>query len=152
MKTVSIIFISMIAFAACRSDEAKDTREDSSGTIRFAEKKVADPIDSTKFTTVEWLDSLKDFGSVKAGEKVDIRFRFRNTGDKPLIVQSVHAGCGCTVPEYTQEPVMPGKEGFIKAVFNSANQPPTVHKTISVVMNTKGSQSHTVAFIGEVIK
>jgi hypothetical protein len=44
---------------------------------------VADPIDSSKFTTVQWLDTLVDIGKVKEGEMVNVVFRFKNTGDQP---------------------------------------------------------------------
>jgi len=112
---------------------------------------VINPNDSTQFTKVVWLDSLVDFGTIKEGEKVDIRFRFKNTGSKILIIESVNAGCGCTNVEYPHEPIEPGKEGVVKATFNSSNQPPTVHKNVYVAMNTK-ERSYTVSFIGEVKK
>jgi len=95
------------------------------------------------------LDSLVDFGTVKEGQAANIQFRFKNTGEKPLIVASVVASCGCTVPEYSRDAILPGKEGFIKAVFNSSGQHATVHKTITVATNTK-KQLDTIAFKGEV--
>lgn len=144
----SIALFLLLALASCKNEG-----EEQGGTpVTINENTAPGPVDSANFTTVQWLDSLKDFGTVKEGEKVDLTFRFRNTGDKPLLVQSAVAGCGCTVPEYTREPVMPGKEGFIKAVFNSSGQPPMVHKSVSVEMNTKGTQVHTVSFMGEIKK
>lgn len=145
MKAYIFILISLLAVVSCKNDENK------AGKNNAAAAREIDISDSTKFTTVKWLDSLVDFGSVPEGEKVDVRFRFKNTGDKPLIVASVVATCGCTVPEYSQEPVMPGKEGYIKAVFNSSGQLPTIQKTIHVAMNTK-QQSYPLSFIGEVKK
>ena len=147
MKALIVFLVTMVVFASCKSDE---TNNNEPGSERLADKKVADPVDSASFTTVLWLDSLKDIGTITRGEQVNITFRFKNTGDKPLIVQNVLAGCGCTVPERTEEPVMPGKEGFVKAQFNSTNQHGTVNKTIEVLMNTKPSTSHTIAFIGDV--
>lgn len=144
MRILCLFIVTLIVFTACKSNNNADEKN-------TASVNSIDPTDSTKFTTVQWIDSLVDFGSVKEGEDVDIKFRFKNTGNKPLIVASVVPGCGCTVPEYTKEPVMPGNEGFIKAKFHSSGQLPTVHKTISVAMNTK-EQSYTRAFIGEVKK
>jgi hypothetical protein len=137
-KTLPLIFFSLLAIASCTyTDKGKNDAE------------AADLSDSTKFTTVKWLDTLVDFGTVTAGQRVNVQFRFVNTGNKPLVIGSVVAGCGCTVPEYPKEPVMPGKEGYIKAVFNSINQPPTVHKTVSVAMNTR-KQTYDLSFIGEI--
>jgi hypothetical protein len=149
MKALSVILIALCIFVSCKNEESSN---DQPASERLADKKVADPIDSASFTTVQWLDSLKDIGTVKRGDNVDITFRFKNTGDKPLLVQNVMAGCGCTVPERTEEPVLPGKEGFIRARFNSTNQHGTVNKTIEVVMNTKPSTAHTIAFIGDVLE
>lgn len=129
-----------MALVACNSKPGGDAET----------KALRDTDDSTKFTTIKWLDSIKDFGSVTEGEKVEIMFRFRNTGDKPLVVQTVTPSCGCTVPEYTQEAVLPGKEGYVKAIFNSAHQPPTVLKTITVGTNTRGNRVHNLQFMGEV--
>ena len=146
------ILIGFIAFISCQdeSTEKKSGKQPLDVPMSLDADDTA--IDSTSFTTVQWIDSLVDFGTIKDGEKANINFRFKNTGDKPLIVQSVVPGCGCTVPEYTKEPIMPGDEGFIKAVFNSVGQPPTVHKSINVAMNTKGQQNYTLSFIGEVKK
>src|SRR4051812_27544946 len=107
MRILCLFIMALIAFTACKNNE------NNAGEKNSASANTIDPTDSTKFTTVQWIDSLVDFGSVKEGEDVDIKFRFKNTGNKPLIVASVVPGCGCTVPEYTKEPVMPGNEGFI---------------------------------------
>ena len=50
---------------------------------------------------------------------VSCTFTFTNVGDAPLVIHQAVASCGCTVPEYTQEPVMPGKKGTIKIVSRS---------------------------------
>jgi len=151
MKIFAII-IGLITLGSCQSESTENTSGKKPLDVPVSLDANDAVMDSTTFTTVQWIDSLVDFGTVKEGEKANINFRFKNTGDKPLIVQSVVAGCGCTVPEYTKEPVLPGGEGFIKAVFNSVGQPPTVHKSINVAMNTKGQQNYTVSFIGEVKK
>jgi hypothetical protein len=143
MRLLIFFLFAAIAFVSCKDE---DKKEDVNKT---AEAPKIDPTDSTKFTTILWLDSLVDFGTMKKGETKTIEFRFRNTGDKPLVVSSVVPGCGCTVPEFTREAVQPGKEGYVKAVFNSSGQPPTVHKTITVATNTK-KQFDTISFIGEI--
>jgi hypothetical protein len=59
-----------------------------------------------------------------------------NTGSKPLVIKNVQATCGCTVPEIPKEPVMPGKSGYIKAVFDSKGRAGENHKSITVFANT----------------
>ncbi len=76
--------------------------------------------DTANFTTIEWLDSTtRKFGKIQEGQKLSVSFRFKNAGDKPLVITRVQPSCGCTIAEQPTEPVMPQKEGIIKAVFDS---------------------------------
>lgn len=62
-------------------------------------------------------------------------FQFTNTGKVPLILNDVKASCGCTTPEWTKEPVLPGKSGSIRVTFNPKNRPGSFSKTIQVNSN-----------------
>lgn len=100
-------------------------------------------IDSTKAaqamnqpTTVQVIDSVFDFGTVTDGEKVEFNYRFKNTGNTPLIVVSASASCGCTVPEKPEKPVLPGETSYIKVVFNSQGRVGQAHKDVTVIANT----------------
>jgi len=109
--------------------------------------------DSTQFTTIQWLDSTsKDFGKIAEGTKLDVAFRFKNTGDKPLVISRVQPSCGCTIAEQSKEPVAPGAEGQVKATFNSEGRTGANHKTLFVYANTKGSQVSTLSFVVQVEK
>lgn len=108
--------------------------------------------DSARFTTIQWLDSAKDYGKIPEGQKLDVAFRFRNTGTAPLVIGRVQPSCGCTIAEQPREPIAPGAEGQIRASFNSEGRVGINHKTLLVTANTKGSQSHSLQFIVEVQK
>jgi hypothetical protein len=108
--------------------------------------------DSTQFTTIQWLDSTKDFGKIQEGQKLEVSFRFKNTGNKPLVIEKVQPSCGCTVAEQSTEPIAPGAEGQVKASFNSEGRTGVNHKTLFVTANTKGSQSHSLQFVVQVEK
>ena len=77
-----------------------------------------------------------DFGQIEEGTVAIHEFVFTNDGDQPLIISSVKASCGCTTPDWTKEPVLPGKQGFIKASYNSKNRPGGFHKSITVTSNS----------------
>jgi hypothetical protein len=109
-------------------------------------------LDSTKFTTIAWIDSTKDYGKITEGQKLDVSFRFKNTGDKPLIIRSVRPSCGCTAAEPPKEPIAPGAEGAIQASFNSQGREGINRKDLYVEANTKGTQNHVVHFDVEVVK
>jgi hypothetical protein len=88
-------------------------------------------------TTVQIIDSAYDFGKVTDGEIVEYNYRFKNTGNKPLIVTNVSASCGCTVPEKPEQPIKPGETGFIKVKFNSEHRVGKAHKTVNVSSNAE---------------
>lgn len=79
-----------------------------------------------------------DFGTIKEGDKVEHIFKFKNVGKKAdLVVIHAQASCGCTVPEWTKEPIKPGESGEIKIVFNSTGKPGEQRKTVALTTNTE---------------
>ncbi|MFM7672052.1 MAG: DUF1573 domain-containing protein [Bacteroidota bacterium] len=106
--------------------------------------------DTTNLTQVEWLDSVdRKLGKLKANESVDIIWRFKNVGDKPLVVENATASCGCTVPSKPEKPIAPGETGEIKATFNGSGQG-TILKQVHVLGNLKPNREKTLSFTGEI--
>ncbi|MFY0625418.1 MAG: DUF1573 domain-containing protein [Reichenbachiella sp.] len=81
-----------------------------------------------------------DFGTINEGDVVEHIFKFKNTGDAPLIIASAQGSCGCTVPEWPKEPIGVGEEGEIKVKFNSRKKPGNQNKTVTIKSNTFPSQ------------
>jgi outer membrane biosynthesis protein TonB len=81
-------------------------------------------------------ESAYDFGSITEGDVVEHIFKFTNTGEAPLVIQSASASCGCTVPNYPREPIAPGETGEIEVKFDSSNKPGIQNKTVSITANT----------------
>ncbi len=75
-----------------------------------------------------------DYGNITRNVPAKHAFKFTNTGTAPLIINSANPSCGCTVPTFTKEPIMPGKTGTIEVVYNAAN-PGTFTKSITVRSN-----------------
>lgn len=78
-----------------------------------------------------------DFGTITQGEQAEYNFKFQNTGEQDLIIASATASCGCTVPEYSKEPIKPGASGFIKVKFNSDYRLDGFEKAVTVTANTQ---------------
>jgi hypothetical protein len=140
-----IILIAVASLAACTSADqktpAKPLTED---------EKLAAARDSANFTSIQWLDSTyQDLGKVKDGRVVEITYRFKNTGNKNLVIAQVSAQCGCTVPEKPEQPIPPGGEDVIKAKFDSRNRKGENHKDVYVRANTN-PQDMTLSFRVEV--
>jgi hypothetical protein len=82
-----------------------------------------------------WEKTEHDFGTIKKDVPVDHRFTFTNKGNAPLIITSVQASCGCTVTDYSTDPIAPGESGFVKATYNAAKVG-VFSKTVTVNANT----------------
>lgn len=83
-----------------------------------------------KFTEETW-----DFGEIPQGVPVTHVYTFENTGKQPLILSQATASCGCTTPEWTKDPVLPGKTGNVTVTFNAAKEG-AFNKTITLMSNT----------------
>lgn len=95
------------------------------------EEKPEGPLPVMEFATVD-----HDFGTISEGEKVSYTYAIKNTGEAPLIIQNAQPSCGCTVPDWSKEPIPVGGTGFVKAEFDSSGKPGINNKTITVTANT----------------
>lgn len=133
-----------VLFFACNSDDQN--------AVAKNPVVITNTTDTSNLTTVQWIDSIKNLGRINEGQKLEVAFRFKNTGDKPLIIQSVRPGCGCTVADYPKEPIPPGGEAEITGSFDSKGRENLQRKEIAVTANTKGSPYHTLYFEVDVFK
>jgi hypothetical protein len=127
-KIPSILFLAILS-AACNNSAKPDTEVSAISTTSAVT--AVNPV-----TTIQWVDSVKHIGKVSEGEKVEIAYKFINTGSQPLVINNVVASCGCTIAEKPEAPIAPGKEGFIKASFDSKGRIGSNHKTLTVYANT----------------
>jgi hypothetical protein len=100
------------------------------------EEKPEGPLPVIEFEKTEY-----DFGTINEGQKVEHVYKFKNTGEAPLIIQNAQPSCGCTVPEWTRESIPVGGTGVIKAQFDSNGKPNAQNKTITVTANTWPKQT-----------
>ncbi|MDR1666960.1 MAG: DUF1573 domain-containing protein [Bacteroidales bacterium] len=92
-----------------------------------------------------------DFGKVNEMDGEAIHdFTFRNDGTSPLIIKNVTTTCGCTTPEWTKQPVAPGKSGLIKVSYDVKGRPGAIDKTITVLSNGKPEAAY-LRITGEVV-
>lgn len=107
-----------------------------------AQAKVAGP-------QIQFEEMKFDFGSIKQGDIVEHTFKFKNTGTQPLVISNIGVSCGCTTPDWTREPVMPGKSGIITAKFNSAGKIGMQNKVLTIESNS-ASGNAMVSLVGDV--
>jgi hypothetical protein len=145
MKNLIWVFIVAALVVACQSADQKSLSQ---------EDRLKASRDSANFTSIEWLDSTsKDLGQIKEGQVVEVTYRFKNSGNKSLVIANVSASCGCTVPEKPEKPFAPGEEGVIRAKFDSRGRPlGTANKDVYVIANTSPEASMRLNFKVEIVK
>ena len=75
-----------------------------------------------------------DYGEIKKGGDRVRRATFVNKGNEPLIIKNARGSCGCTVPTWPKEPIMPGQKSAIKVHYDT-NRLGSFTKTVTVVSN-----------------
>ena len=84
--------------------------------------------------TYAWNETTHDFGKIKQNDPAAVTFEVKNNGTAPLIITAAKSSCGCTVAEYTKEPIKPNEKGIVKATYNSARVG-TFAKTVTVTFD-----------------
>lgn len=117
--------------AQLETNKATSATQTPAPTQSVADEKPEGPLPVAAFETTD-----HDFGTINEGEKVKYTYKIKNTGEAPLIIQSAQPSCGCTVPDWTKEPIPVGGTGFVRAEFDSGGKPGINNKTITVTANT----------------
>lgn len=105
-------------------------------TQPVTEAKPEGPLPKFEFETVE-----HDFGTIKEGQVVEYTYKFKNTGEIPLVIQNAQGSCGCTASDWTKTPIPVGGTGFVTAKFDSNGKPNVQNKTVTVTANTYPKQT-----------
>ncbi|MGA9650807.1 MULTISPECIES: DUF1573 domain-containing protein [Pedobacter] len=145
MRKIFILAITTLSFAACRNAN-NSTAETSTAAVENSTSAIA-PADAAVITFER---DIFDFEKIEEGASVEHEFKFKNTGKSPLIISNATATCGCTIPETPKEPILPGKEGVIKVIFNSLGKAGMQDKVVTITSNANPN-INTVHLVGEVL-
>jgi len=107
----------------------------------FAQKKISD--------VAKFANETIDFGKIKQGVPQKGTFTVTNISSEPLIIEQANPTCGCTISDYTKEPIAPGKTGVINATYNAAN---AGHFEKHLTVKFAGvDEMKSITFVGEVV-
>lgn len=138
-RIIGLGVLTMLSVVSCKKDQSADeliTTASSEVSVDSANNNLAGATNNTQVITNLALSEPEfDFGKIKKGDKVEHVYEVTNTGKNPLIISSVVPTCGCTVPEFTKDPIMPGQKGKITLKFDSTNFQGIVHKTAQLYAN-----------------
>lgn len=128
-----VAILSVFAFTSCKDNAADKVN---SKNVEKAESRDAT---AGNFPKMEFANKTHDFGSITQGTPVEHKFQFTNTGKAPLVIVDAKSSCGCTVPEYTKEPIAPGATGELLVKFNGSGKN-QVSKTVTITANTEAGK------------
>ncbi len=110
-------------------------------TYTQAQLKADGPVMTFESTTVDYGEIMQDSEPLRV-------FKFKNTGNEPLIISNAKGSCGCTVPSYPKDPILPGESGSIEVRYDTKRIGP-FQKTISLTTN-EATPTHTLNIKGNV--
>lgn len=138
-RIIGLGVLTMLSVVSCKKDQSADeliTTASSEVSVDSANSNLVEATHNTQVLTNLALSEPEfDFGKIKKGDKVEHVYEVTNTGKNPLIISSVVPTCGCTVPEFTKDPIMPGQKGKVTLKFDSTNFQGIVHKTAQLYAN-----------------
>jgi hypothetical protein len=98
---------------------------------------------------MDFASDVMDYGTIKKGSERVRKFSFKNTGTEPLIISNATGSCGCTVPTYPHEPIMPGASATIDVNYDT-NRLGAFTKTVTLTTNAEGQESKLLTIKGTV--
>lgn len=102
---------------------------------------------SNSHARIEFLFTTYNYDTIVQGSNGLCTFTFCNTGSEPLIITSTSASCGCTKPEYSKKPVMPGEVGKIQILYNTSLLG-SFNKTVVVKSNAANAPTSVLRIKG----
>ena len=100
---------------------------------------------------IEFEKLVHDYGDVPYNGNGECEFKFTNTGNEPLILQKPKSSCGCTVPSWPKEPILPGESEVIKVTYKTTKVG-NINKTITVTSNAKVNGTVVLRIKGKVLE
>jgi hypothetical protein len=147
MKKILLMLCAVSLIVACDSSDELNTKVPSADEVEKMgaitnSTLISNPITADEAISpetaakLEFEEEVFDFGDIVEGDVVEHVFKFKNAGKSPLIISHAVGSCGCTVPEWPQEPIAPGDLGEVKVKFNSTGKQGEQDKTITISANT----------------
>jgi len=90
---------------------------------------------------------VHDYGTMEKGGDPYCEFVITNTGDAPLIISNAKGSCGCTVPKWDREPIMPGKTSTMQVRYDTKRVGP-INKSVTITSNATNEPTKVIRIKG----
>lgn len=94
---------------------------------------------------LEVVPAVVDFGRRTTNDMTyPFTFTLKNSGDEPLVIESVRAGCGCTKVDLPEKQIAPGAEVVLTGVLETQHFEGTTNKSIHLTTNETPKRNHAL--------
>lgn len=136
LATVSFTFAQEIKFIPYQGGDYTKTAN--------ADEKAGSEMSQPGANAMEW-----NYGNIENGSTGYRYFKFTNTGSGPLVISGAKGSCGCTVPSYPKEPIMPGESEYIKVKYDT-KRTGAYTKYVTLTTNSKSNPTTRLKIFGTV--
>jgi len=162
MKKFIYVLLALAALYSCNSGQSSQSGESTATTSASTDPNTTITTDASQAAPVvdpnnpnpempaepvpgnakfEFEKTEHDFGKIPQDKSVEYTFKFKNTGTEPLVISDARGSCGCTVPQYSREPIPVGGTGEIQVSFDPKGKTGIQRKTVTVTANTNPART-----------
>lgn len=98
-----------------------------------------------------FLDAKKNFGFVKQGKEIELKFEFENKGNQALILMDSKVTCSCTEVILPKEPILPQQKSFVLIKFNTTTVYDRQDRVVEIYSNASNNPQK-IRFKGVVLR
>jgi len=147
MRKIIILSIALLAFAF---SNAQETAKPSKVIKKATTKTTASALSKVQGAGMIYVTETIDYGTIAQNADGNRKFEFTNNGNKPLIITNAAGSCGCTVPTFPKEPILPGAKGVIGVKY-ATDRVGAFTKTVTITSNAEGIPSKVLTIKGTVL-
>lgn len=139
-NTLFLVLLATVVIVAQSDDSKKVSKKE--------KKKEMEQVEQISGAQMKFESKVMDYGEISKGSDPLRKFAFVNTGTEPLVIKTAKGSCGCTVPDYPHDPIMPGESGVIDVRYDT-NRIGQFQKTVTLSTNA-GDEKIVLTIKGKV--
>jgi hypothetical protein len=140
---LAVLFIT-VSFATAQDIQFTAYKSGDFTKAASAEEKEGSKMNQSDAIATDW-----NYGSIKNASTGYRYFKFTNTGSGPLVISAAKGSCGCTVPTWPKEPIMPGESDFIKVKYDT-KRTGAFTKYVTLTTNAQANTTTRLKIFGSV--
>jgi len=151
MKKIIALSIALLAFTFSNAQETSKVTKSTKKVKAKTTKTTVASLPKVDGAGMYFESETIDYGTIAANSDGKREFVFTNNGNKPLIITNAQGSCGCTVPTYSKEPILPGGKGVIGVKYDTSRAGQPFDKTVTITSNAEGFPTKALKIKGTVL-